>query len=271
MCLERAKVGTLKRLLHGIRCFLQLVTDLLYPPRCPVCERVMPAAWSLRGESPWYSLVCEKCAGELPWIREPVCKKCGKPLIDDTAEYCSQCSVKLPPYLEGRCVFLYHDSFRASVVRMKFHDHREYLDFYAAAMHAFAFSFLERICGGRGKRNGVLVPVPLSKRKRRERGFDQCALLAKKLSLRTGIPFSQNALIRIRDTKPQKGLGLYERKMNLRGAVAAGDLSEVTEPVILIDDIFTTGSTIEECCRALQKEGITQIYFLVLCTAVRPE
>ena len=107
--------------------------DLLYPGRCPVCERIL-----LRNEP----MICEKCARELPWVREPFCRKCGRMISDPARELCSDCESRLHYFDEGRAAFLYEKGMRRSVDRMKFHNHREYIPFYARSMTAAAASVL---------------------------------------------------------------------------------------------------------------------------------
>ncbi len=232
--------------------------DLIYPPRCPVCDRVLAMADREAG-------VCRKCAPRLPWIRGPYCLKCGKPLADGRKEYCASCMRREHLYIQGRSVFRYEKELRASVLRMKFHNRRDYLDFYAKAMCAYAGLFLERI------RPCSLITVPMHPGKVRERGFDQCLLLGEKLSALSGIPMYAEAVMRKRYTQPQKGLGPEERKRNLEAAFAAGRLGPVREPVLLMDDIYTTGTTVDAVCSVLNREGLEEVYVLTLCMSAGGE
>ena len=143
---------------------------------------------------------------------------------------------------------------------MKFENKREYLDFYAWAMARAGKDFMDRI------RPAVLMPVPMHPGKRRERGFDQSRILAEKLGKLTGISVDARSLTRNRFTLPQKDLDVRERKRNLRGAFSVKKGSLLREPVLLIDDIYTTGATMDEIARTLENEGIKRIYFLALCT-----
>ena len=127
--------------------------ELLYPRRCPICQKILD-----RKEK----LVCEECGRKLPYIREPLCKKCGKPLTRREQEYCPDCETGRHHFTEGRSIFLYEKEFRHSVHRMKFENKREYLDFYAWAMARAGKDFMDRI------RPAVLMPVPMHPGKRRE-------------------------------------------------------------------------------------------------------
>ncbi len=230
---------------------LREALDLLYPRRCPVCGDIL-----MHKEH----LICDRCLPHLPWIRQPRCMKCGKQLESDTREYCATCQQGHHRFVQGYSVLLYEKEIRESVNRMKFENHREYLDFYAAVMAAGARDYLNRV------RPAVLIPVPMSKKRRRQRGFDQCALLAQKLSNRTGIPCIVGNLVRTRNTKPQKGLDEKGRQDNLRDAFEVLDPAAIQEPVMLIDDIYTTGATMDELCRTLERYGIKRIWFLTLCS-----
>lgn len=227
------------------------ILDLLYPPRCPICERIL-----LRREG----LVCLECRKNLPYIEEPLCKKCGKPLYNPEQEYCLDCEEQSHEFTCGRSIFLYEKKFRRSVQRMKFGNHREYLNFYAEEMAREGAKYLQRW------KPKTILPVPVNRRKKRERGFDQSVLLARKLSALTGIPVEEGVLMRNRYTLPQKELNARERKRNLKGAFTVKEKDRLREPVLLVDDIYTTGATIDSICRELKKNGIYRIYFLVLCT-----
>lgn len=228
-----------------------ILLDLLYPRRCPLCERIVT-----RREGN----ICGACKRKLPYIREPLCKKCGKPLEEEEREYCRDCECGKHRFVCGRSVFLYEKEFRRSVHRMKFENRREYLDFYAQEMAA-AGAKLAKSCGIR-----VLIPVPMNRKKRRERGFDQSRILAEKIGAILGIPVDAESLVRNRYTRPQKELDAVGRKNNLRGAFTLREGARIPEPVLIIDDIYTTGATVDEICRTLQTAGVSRIYFLALCT-----
>ena len=243
------------RFVNGMRDSMQKagneILNLIYPPRCPVCEEILH-----RGDGK----VCPRCRKNLPYIEEPFCKKCGKPLRRQEQEYCTDCEEQNHEFLCGRAVFLYEKGFRRSVMRMKFQNHREYLDFYAEEMVREGERYLQ------SWRPGTILPVTVNKRKKRERGFDQSVLLAKRIGKLTGIRVETKALERNRYTLPQKDLNAKERRKNLNGAFTLRQKTSLQEPVLLIDDIYTTGATIDAVCRELKKNGIHRIYFLVICT-----
>lgn len=233
--------------------WIKTAAALLYPPRCPLCQRIL----SVREH-----YVCRSCSPHLPWIGT-CCLRCGRALDDETKEYCDRCGVETHAFTAGRSTFLYEGALRDSVIRMKFKNHREYLDFYAAAMSIHSKSFLAQI------RPAAMIPVPMHRQKRARRGFDQVRELTDILSAMTGIPAASDAAVRSRRTLPQKGLDAAQRRENLRGAFEIRGNALPKGPLLVIDDIFTTGSTIDELCRALRDAGAENLYFLTLCSAVR--
>ena len=145
------------------------------------------------------------------------------------------------------------------MARIKYHNKREYLDFYAQAAAARY-----------GKRIGkmgvdALIPVPVHPSKMRTRGFNQAGILAEKIGEILELPVYSDCLKRSRKTEPQKNLSPRERFKNLEHAFAAEAMPAGVRSVMLIDDIYTTGSTIEACTRALRKNTIENVYFLTIC------
>ncbi len=234
-------------LLYGVG---EAVLGALYPRRCPFCDKVL-VDQGVR--------ICKGCAARLPWVREPRCKKCGAPIESDTAEYCGICRAGRHVFLENEAAFLYEGEMRDAVLRMKFYNRREYLEFFAQALYVYAGEYLTRI------RPEMLLPIPMHSRKKRERGFDQCRILADYLSSLTGLPSPEGVVKRTRYTLPQKGLAREERKRNLKGAFTVLHPEVLPETVLLLDDIFTTGSTLDEMSTVLGKCGVKKVYSLSLC------
>ena len=178
--------------------------SLFFPRRCPLCETITRDGFP-----------CPSCRRLLPYIGEVYCLKCGRALDNPRDELCTLCRRDGHVFIQGRAVFQYRGAMRSSVLRMKFHNRREYIEFYAAAMAYRERDFLRRI------RPGCIVPVPMHPRKRRQRGFDQCRILAEKVGRLTGIPVAGECVVRSRFTRPQKGLGREERPHHCSGGAAA--------------------------------------------------
>ena len=226
------------------------VAGLLFPRRCPVCHEA--------AEEP-EELACRICRTRLPYVREPSCRKCGKPLLSDEKEYCQDCARKRHVFLQGKAPFVYDQVMRESITRYKYGGRREYAAFYAEE--------ILRKCAREAVfwKGDVLVPVPLHWSRKRKRGYNQAALLARELSKRCGIPADETLLRRVRRTRAQKDLNDQERLANLKGAFSVPKGSISYRNIILVDDIYTTGSTIDEAARVLKENGAQTVFFLCIC------
>ncbi|MBS6913834.1 MAG: ComF family protein [Clostridium sp.] len=227
----------------------QAAADLLFPRRCPVCGGVaMPKG----------RLICPACLKQLSFVSSPACMKCGKEIGSREQEYCADCIRRKKSFTRGFALLNYDSRAAVSMAAVKYHNKREYLDFYARAA-ALRFGKQFRQAGIQ-----VIVPVPVHASRLKARGFNQAAVLAEKLSAELGIPWEE-LLIRVKKTDPQKSLGSAERLKNLRGAFEAEQEAGKWERVLLVDDIYTTGSTAEICSRALLKTGVKQVFVFAVC------
>lgn len=227
---------------------LKTALNILYPRRCPVCHRI------LRDQK---NLICPECEGVFQPITEDYCLKCGSP-VKPEEEYCRECAGRRRSFDEGRGVFLYDQKMKKSLIRYKYYGCREYADYYALSMYRY------------GRRNilrwkpDVIIPVPLHRRKLRMRGFNQAGVLAERLGMLLDIPVSESALRKIRGTRSQKKLDAAERRKNLRQAFQAERrLDGLT--VLLVDDVYTTGNTVESAAACLKEAGAEKVCFLTLC------
>lgn len=179
--------------------------------------------------------------------------------MSDRAEYCPDCLKRKRSFEYGVALIRYNAAAQKSMAAVKYKNRREYLDFYAEAIARRYGSFFAR------QKDAVLVPVPVHPVRLRTRGFNQAGELAVRLGRLTGMAVNESILIRARKTAPQKELGPEERLRNLRHAFAVADASLLPQKVILVDDIYTTGSTIEACTRVLKEAGVGQIFFVSIC------
>ena len=223
--------------------------QLLFPRRCPVCGQIV---------LPEGALICAGCVQKLHFIRQPSCKKCGTELISDREEYCPDCKRRHRSFESGVALIRYNDVAQKSMAAIKYKNRREYLDFYAEAIVRRYGNFFAR------HKEAVLVPVPVHPVRLRSRGFNQAGELAVRLGRLSGLSVNETMLIRTRKTAPQKELGPEERLRNLRKAFAVRK-STLPATVILVDDIYTTGSTIEACTRVLKEPGVREVYFVSIC------
>lgn len=157
----------------------------------------------------------------------------------------------------------YNKVAKDSMSAIKYKNRREYLDFYAAALDCRFRKKVLRL------HVDALVPVPIHPSRRRTRGFNQAEELADRLSDLWNIPVDKKLLIRKKKTAPQRELSPAERLKNLREAFFAdpdsGRPAGIPETVLLVDDIYTTGSTAEACTRALLQAGVKRVFVVVIC------
>ena len=163
---------------------------------------------------------------------------------------------------QGRAIFIYNDRWKRSLERYKFYGHREFADFYAAAMVKWGGDALRRW------NPDLIVPIPLHRQKARERGFNQARLIAEKTAARTGIPVSCDLLLKTRKTAAQKKLDYVHRRRNLKDAFSCSRRLS-GERVLLIDDVYTTGSTMDAAASCLKSAGAGPVFFLTFCIALR--
>ncbi|MGN0354242.1 MAG: double zinc ribbon domain-containing protein [Muricoprocola sp.] len=219
--------------------------DLLYPRRCPVCAEISQG-------------ICEKCQEKIKVITHPRCYKCGKPVEGEETEYCEDCSGNHHYFTEGRGLLLYEGKVKESIHRIKYENKREYLDVYAQLM-------AEKLGNDVKRWNPqVCIPIPMYSGKKKLRGFNQAEILAQKLGELLDIPVDTEILQKIKDTGDQKALDVRQRKHNIQGAFAVTE-DFLYQRVLLIDDVYTTGNTIDAAAKTLLDAGAREIYFLTIC------
>ena len=202
--------------------------DVLYPPRCPACGGIL--------EDKQRS-ICPQCESIFHPVSEYYCMKCGKP-VNETEEYCSECQHRERKFIRGRSVFLYNAQMKNSLLRYKYYGSREYGKYYAESMCRYVGRDIK------SWKPDVIIPVPLHRRKKRMRGFNQAADLAERIGKILGIPVAEDVIYKSRETRSQKKLDAEERKKNLRNAFqAAGPVTGLR--ILVVDDVYTTGSTVE--------------------------
>lgn len=226
------------------------ILQMLFPLRCPVCDEIVRPS----GEK-----ICLECIGRLRLITPPWCMRCGRKLREE-GEYCAECAGKEHAYIRGRALYEY-TSAAQSIYRFKYDGRQEYADYFGEQMAEYLGEFIEKL------RPDGLVPIPLHKSRRNKRGYNQAELLAREIGRRLNIPVYDKLLIRVKNTKPLKELNASQRQNNLKRAFIVAQNDVKLKKLIIVDDIFTTGSTIEEAARVLKRAGVESIYFLTLAAA----
>ena len=229
-----------------------VILRAVYPRRCPSC----------RGAVSPDLLICPDCAGAFKPIKPPFCLRCGRHTRED-AEYCSECESKKHSYVSGIAVFEYDRRMKRSMSDFKFNGWKENADYYvyeALRLHSDDIAAFMP---------DILVPVPIHRSKLAYRGYNQAGILAEGIGRGLGIRVVDDLLIRNKKTKAQKQLGAQNRGANLENAFVCDtdrygreDISGSFRRVMLVDDIYTTGSTMEGCTRALLDAGVRQVGIL---------
>lgn len=225
-----------------------IVKDLFFPRRCAVCDEVLPFGMKFVGND---------CAKKLVYIKEPRCLKCGKTITDTNREYCGDCENR-KHYFERGMAALDYSCVSDSLYRFKNKGRPEYAEFYAFVIYETAKDFLFSI------HPDAFIPVPVHKSKMSVRGYNQSELISKRLSKLTNIPTLSDVVLRKKKTPPLKDLSLFERQNNLKKAFIIGRNDVKLKTIVIIDDIYTTGSTIDEISRTLLSEFDCKIYFLTV-------
>lgn len=225
--------------------------DWLYPERCVFCDCLLEKR---------EKYLCSSCRKHIPEpIQEPRCKKCSKPLESEEREYCYDCTEYQQSYDRGLAVFTYRDPMKAALMRFKFHGRREYGDFLGKLLCIYGKTFIQQI------KPQVIIPVPVHRKKKNRRGYNQAEILAAVVSRGFSIPIRTDLVLRRKFTKAQKELNRKERKRNLKQAFYVKNEVRNYQRVLLVDDIYTTGSTVNTISEKLKNEGVKEVYFLVLC------
>lgn len=192
-------------------------------------------------------------------ITPPYCMKCSKPLEDDIRELCRDCQRKEHVFTRGVAAFSYSKAMKKSMYGFKYNNRREYGKYYSEVLwEKYSNTILSWGAD-------ALIPVPLHRTRLRKRGYNQAQVLARFLEKESGIMVDDTTLVRIKNTKPQKELSDKERNSNIESAfqIRSNDLKY--KKVILVDDIYTTGATINECAKVLVGGGVEKVYFIAAC------
>ena len=233
--------------------------DLIYPPMCPICGNFLREKGT-NSEWPGFP-VCLSCLDEFSEVSHPCCTVCGLPFeswVEDDHP-CEMCLRKWPFYSKVIVPYLYEGTLMSAIHQFKYGG-KSHL---AKSLGPFLASFVgERL---NGMDDLLVMPVPLHPKRLRERGFNQSLLLARHVASQLDVDLDFLSLRRIRYTQPQTGLKKDQRRKNVRKAFGLMDPKVVKgRTVILVDDVTTTGNTLNECARILKRAGAEHIYCAVL-------
>lgn len=231
----------------------KLILNLLYPPRCIFCGKRLSPKTKL--------FVCSDCSNNLPYCKAyKRCKVCGNP-IPEEYDICKKCYLTRPYITASTSAFVYADNVRSAIIAMKKPDNignARVFSFYIAGMIKGDFPQVEF---------DAVVSVPQRKKLRKNK-YDQAGALGKEVAKRLSLPYIPNALCHTRQIERQSSLPYESRLKNVKDAFKANPDKIKGKTILLIDDVRTTGSTLNECGKALKEAGAYRVYSGTAATTV---
>jgi ComF family protein len=229
--------------------------DLFFPPQCLNCETLVPT----------HGTLCLSCWQQVQFIADPMCGRCGLPFEYTMGEHalCGECMRAEPSFSRARSAFRYDEHSKSLILKLKYHDQLQLAPIYGTWL---AKAGKELVAA-----SDVVVPVPMHYFRFISRRYNQSALLAKSLAKHAGLSYVPDGLKRIRRTPPQAGLTRAQRIDNVKGAFATHPRHTSSlkgKSILLVDDVMTTGATLEQCAKALLKSGAQSVNVLTLARTV---
>lgn len=240
-----------------VKLFIKSALDFIFPPLCNICRAFIPNAGELH--------ICPGCRDRLPLVTSPLCPICGIPFSGaGSSHICGQCQTQPPHFESGQAHLLYEGSARELIHYFKY-SHKTHL---RRPLALLALEGLTEFITG--QRPDIIIPVPLHISRLQSRGFNQSVLLAEVFSSRLSIPMLPDGLIRTRPTEPQIDLSAEDRRHNVRGAFAVKNPDRTNgKRILLLDDVMTTGSTVNECAQVLKRTGATSVVVATIARTAR--
>ena len=224
------------------------ILNALFPRRCILCDEILEEGNGL----------CPLCKEKEVFMEEPCCKCCGRGILRREESLCGNCKRHSFSFSGGMILYQLTEEIEGAITELKYHGRKDKGLFFG--MRA-GERFQEKL-----KDLGIqgIVPVPIHKERRRKRGYNQAEIIGKGLEKQTGIPLYSDVLKRNKKTKALKDCSPAERLQNLFSAMDCEELSEELKRILLVDDIFTTGATMEACSRKLLDAGAEEVYILAI-------
>ena len=226
---------------------LRRIGFLFFPRRCLFCDEPVEPD----------QIACSRCEKELPWVTDPICPYCGFGM-----EHCT-CLGGLHPLDGNRSVFYYTGLGERGLVRFKFYGRRDAAYYLAQLLKASVQRWYGSVAF-----DGVTC-VPMYPDKEAQRGYNQSDLLAAHLAQGLKLPYDGHLLCKVKDYPAQHKLGSSERRRNVQGAFQMRHPIQEGSVWLLVDDVFTTGSTVQECAKVLKAAGAAQVFSVTLAASYR--
>jgi len=241
----------------GCRAFWQAAKDISFPPVCLVCNTGLGGVFGRQHLS-----LCPHCLAQVVFLHEPLCHWCGKtfPGAAGHNHLCSYCLQHGWHFTSARSVIQYQGVLTAAIQSFKYGENRAALSTFAGLKETLPHLQAMAV-------PDLILPVPLHPERLRERGFNQALVLTKTFFPERHTIINAAVLARTRRTRPQTGLSGAARRKNIKGAFTARADEVVGRKILLIDDVFTTGTTVNECARVLCMAGAEEVNVLTLARA----
>ncbi|MEE9542574.1 MAG: ComF family protein [Thermodesulfobacteriota bacterium] len=221
---------------------LSSLLEILLPKLCPLCRDSDSPSLKTDG-------LCAHCLAGFKKVSKPVCSICGAPFVSSSGpdHLCAKCIKTKRPFVKARSALYYTDEGAEAIKRFKYHGVFSLKPAFDNIFYALLDEFRDV---------DLIIPVPLHRRRLAHRGFNQSLILARLVAKRLNKKLDYTTLKRVRLTRPQTELKGEERKRNVRGAFEVSSLSDYKDKkLLLVDDVYTTGSTVSECARVLKRAG----------------
>lgn len=242
------------------------LVSVLFPSRCILCQQTVSTSQissAMPSRCDNGTEICARCYQSQPF-NSPCCVRCALPLADDIAgeTLCGRCISRLPAFDYAYSLFRYEDDIIRLVHQLKFSEKITY----ARSIGEMLLSAFISDDYFKAEKPDCLLPVPLHISRLRQRGFNQSIEIARVMAKRLHIPLEYDAVIRQRSTTAQTGLNARQRQKNIKGAFSI--VKKINHKhVLIIDDVVTTGSTVNELARLLKKNGVQRVGVLSIARA----
>lgn len=237
-----------------IKNIIKFIINVIYPPKCAVCSNIIE--FNIRE-----GYLCKKCSEDIPFLKGKFCEKCGRPV--EYGKLCLRCMEKSFAFDFGFSAFEYR-LIKRSIARFKYKGIKK-LGFYMAELMCI---FLERNYPNVMNDIDIIIPVPIHSSKMKKRGFNQADIIGRFISEKYNIEYSDTVIERIKKTIPQSRLQPKEKIYNIKDAFAIKNTDIIQDKrIMIVDDIFTTGTTINECSKLLISSGAKSVVFFTFASS----
>lgn len=232
---------------------LKDIANIFFQNGCIVCGRTTN------------KFICDRCESEIEYINPPLCTRCGRPFNSEQgiSHLCYNCIKEKNKFTMSRAVFKYNGHIKHLIHRFKFGDQVNLAEFFSDQLiRLYNMYFVTR-------KIHAIIPVPLANGRLKHRSYNQTQLLADMMSKKLFLPVYSEQLVKVKETLPQSKLNSEQRRENVKHAYMVVDSNRIkSKNILLIDDVITTGATINACANTLIRAGINQVYVIAIAMNV---